>query len=107
MGLANAGARKAAVVLDSDLATAQQIGNRRNGFLGVFRARAHGKDEVTQGKCAWLEDLIGLFHRVVRLFQQFGCQSDPLDASLPELQAGSLADPREHGAKQLTQVSDF
>jgi hypothetical protein len=66
--LANAGAREAAVVFDADLAAAQQISHCRDGFLGVFGAGAHGKDEIAQGKFTRLEDLIGRFHRGCALF---------------------------------------
>jgi hypothetical protein len=61
--LANASAREAAVVFDADLAAAQQISHCRDGFLGVFGAGTHGKDEIAQGKWPRLQDLIGLFHK--------------------------------------------
>jgi hypothetical protein len=67
-GLANASAREVAVVLNPDLAAAEQVGYGRDGFGGVFGAGAHGKNEIAQGKCAWLENLIGLFHRGCALF---------------------------------------
>jgi hypothetical protein len=67
-GLANASAGEVAVVLNPDLATAEQVGYGRDGLGGVFGAGADGKNEIAQGKCARLEDLIGLFHRGCALF---------------------------------------
>ena len=46
--LANAGARKAAVVFDANLAAAEQIGHRGDGFLGVFGAGTDREDQVTE-----------------------------------------------------------
>jgi hypothetical protein len=67
-GLANAGAGEVAVIFDPDLTAAEQVGYCRDGFGGVFGAGADGKNEVAQGKCPWLEDLIRLFHRGCALF---------------------------------------
>jgi len=62
--LANLGARKTAVALNSHLAAAQKVGHCRRGFLGVLRARAHSKNKVAQGRSLTRsEDLIVLFHR--------------------------------------------
>jgi hypothetical protein len=46
--LANAGARKAAVVFDANLAAAEQIGYRRDGFLGVLGAGTDREDQITE-----------------------------------------------------------
>jgi hypothetical protein len=62
--LANAGARKAAVVFHANLAAAEQIGDRSDGFLRVFGAGTDREDQIAEGQCAWLEDLAVLFHRV-------------------------------------------
>jgi hypothetical protein len=61
--LANAGAGKPAVVFDADLTAAEQVGHRRDRFLGVFGAGTHRQDEVAEGEFTGREDLAGLFHR--------------------------------------------
>jgi hypothetical protein len=52
-----------AIALDPDPAAAEQVGDSGDGFRCVSGAGAYGKNEIAQGKCAWLKDLFGLFHR--------------------------------------------
>jgi hypothetical protein len=48
--LADLGAQKSAVIFDSDLTAAEQVGHGGNGFTAAFRAGTNGEDQITKGK---------------------------------------------------------
>jgi hypothetical protein len=81
--LANARPHEAPVVFNANAATGEQISHGCNGFFGVFRARAYGKDKITEGKFrTWFEDLFGLFHVNLGKLEHIQChyvQSRPCE----------------------------
>ena len=78
--LANPSAIEAPVALYAHLATAEQIGDGRDRFLGVLGAGAHREDEFAkrQGRTSF-QDLGSLFHVKLTIFQQIGCHCYYLD----------------------------
>jgi hypothetical protein len=48
--LADLGAQKPAVIFDSNLTAAEQIGHGGNGFAAAFRAGTNGENQITKGK---------------------------------------------------------
>ena len=46
--LANLGAEKFTVALETDFSAAQQVGHRRNGFLGVLGAGTDSDNKIAK-----------------------------------------------------------
>jgi hypothetical protein len=61
--LANLGAQEAAIALQANFATGQQIGHRRDRFFCAASAGTNGENQITKGKFrAGLQDQGVLLH---------------------------------------------
>jgi len=96
--LTNPSATELSVALYAHLATAEQVGDRRNRFLSVFGAGANCKNEIPEREFGSRFQNLGVpFHNGLSKLEQIRCHAFLLDRSLGRLFNGrrKSADTRQ------------